>query len=308
MWTGWPSFSRVSAGQRLSDWRKAGLKSLRESPRLATMRGHMAHDDITGAGSMKQRGNIRESQLTLGTFVKTDSPQVTEILGTTDLDFVVVDAEHAPFDRILLDRHMMAGRASGIPVLVRVPDGSGAAIQSALDLGAAGIVVPRVDSAQEAADVVSRAKFRQGGSRGFSISPRFAAYGSSKMAQAIDAADNTLVICQIESATAVKNVVQIAATRGVDGLFIGRADLALSMGIEDIRSPVVSEACGYIINAAVAAGITAAMFVPNAEEAMAFRKLGVSCFVVASDQSLLRSGAQQFSDRLHSPLRQAAGA
>ncbi|RZJ26148.1 MAG: aldolase [Haliea sp.] len=251
---------------------------------------------------MTHRGHIRDAQLTLGTFVKTDSPQVTEILGTTDLDFVVIDAEHAPFDRLLLDRHMMAGRAAGIPVLVRVPDTGAATVQSALDLGAAGILVPRIDNAQQAADVVSRAKFRNGGSRGFSISPRFAGYGTLKMSQAIDAADATLVICQIESASGVEDAARIASTPGVDGLFIGRADLALSMGMEDIRSPVVAEACGRIIDAAIAAGITAAMFVPNAEEAAAFMKLGVRCFVVSSDQSLMRSGAQQLSDRLRSPL------
>ncbi|MDO9359190.1 MAG: aldolase/citrate lyase family protein [Polaromonas sp.] len=255
---------------------------------------------------MKQRGNIRERQLTLGTFVKTDSPQITEILGTTDLDFVVVDAEHAPFDRLVLDRHMMAGRAGGIPVLVRVPDTGPATIQSALDLGAAGILVPRVDTAQQAAEIVSRAKFRKGGTRGFSISPRFAGYGTVKMSQAIDAADQTLVICQIESAQGVAQARQIAMTTGVDGLFIGRADLSLSLGIEDIRSAVVSQACEHIIEAATAAGITAAMFVPNADEAAAFMKLGVNCFVVSSDQSLMRSGAQQFSDRMHSPLRQTA--
>ena len=114
---------------------------------------------------MKPRANIRQRQLSLGIFVKTDSPQITEVLGTTDLDFVVVDAEHAPFDRLTLDRHMMAGRATGIPVIVRIPDTSAATIQSVLDLGAAGLLVPRVDNAEQAREVVARARYRNG-SRG----------------------------------------------------------------------------------------------------------------------------------------------
>ena len=243
---------------------------------------------------MKTRGNIRRRELTLGTFVKTDSPQITEILGTTDLDFLVVDAEHAPFDRLTLDRHMMAGRASGIPVLVRIPDTSAATIQSTLDLGAAGLVVPHVDNAAQAREVVSRARFRQG-SRGFSISPRCAGYGTARMADALDAGEQTLILCQIESSDGVTEAFDIAATPGVDGLFIGRADLALSMGLDDIRAPAVSEACGRIIEAAKAAGVSAAMFVPNGAEALAFRELGVDCFVVSSDQSLLRQAAQQFA-------------
>ena len=253
---------------------------------------------------MKTRGHIRQRALTLGTFVKTDSPQITEILGTTDLDFVVVDAEHAPFDRLALDRHMMAGRASGIPVLVRIPDTAPATIQSVLDLGAAGLLVPRVDSAAQAREIVSRARYRQG-SRGFSISPRCAGYGTLRMADALDAGDQALILCQIESPDGVTEAFDIASTPGVDGLFIGRADLALSMGLDDNRAPAVSEACGRIIEAAKAAGVSAAMFVPNEAEAIAFRERGIDCFVVSSDQSLLRQATQQFA-AASTALRQTA--
>lgn len=244
---------------------------------------------------MKQRADIREGSLALGSFVKTDSAQITEILGTTDLDFVVVDAEHAPFDRLSLDRHMMAGRATGMPVWVRVPDKLPATFQSALDLGAAGLVVPRVDNAEQARQVVAQAKFRHGGSRGFSISPRFAGYGTLSMTAAIDAADRTLVMCQIETAEGLAQVAAIAATPGVDGLLIGRADLALSLGVEDIRAPIVSDACDRIIEAALQAGIAPAMFVPNPQDAQAFRRRGVRCFVISSDQSLLRGAVQQMA-------------
>ena len=255
---------------------------------------------------MKPRANIRQRQLSLGTFVKTDSPQITEVLGTTDLDFVVVDAEHAPFDRLTLDRHMMAGRAAGIPVIVRIPDTSPSTIQSVLDLGAAGLLVPRVDNAEQAREVVARARYRNG-SRGFSISPRSAGYGTHRMADAIEAGDQTLVICQIESADGVTEALDIAHTPGVDGLFIGRADLALSMGLDDIRAPAVSRACGRIIEAAKAAGVSAAMFVPNEAEALAFREIGVDCFVVSSDQSLLRQAAQQFAAATTALRKSASG-
>jgi 2-keto-3-deoxy-L-rhamnonate aldolase RhmA len=88
---------------------------------------------------------------TVATFVKTDSPQVVEVLGLCSLDYVVLDAEHAPFDRQTMDRMVFAARAVGLPMLVRVPDHRDATILSVLDLGAHGIVVPHVDSAADAA-------------------------------------------------------------------------------------------------------------------------------------------------------------
>ena len=77
----------------------------------------------------------------VGTFIKTSSPHVVEVLGTTALDFAVLDAEHAPLDRAALDLMMLAGRAAGLPLLVRIPDRQPSTILSVLDIGAAGLLV-----------------------------------------------------------------------------------------------------------------------------------------------------------------------
>lgn len=226
-----------------------------------------------------------------GTFIKTASPQVVEILGLTTLDFGVVDAEHAPFDRQTMDLMMLAGRAAGLPLLVRIPDHEPATILSVLDLGAAGLLVPHVDSAAQAKDVVARARYR-GGERGFSSSPRFAGYGTLGMKAALDAGDRTAILCQIESREGLEQAAAVAAVPGVDALFVGRADLALALGFEDIRAPAVTEATLAIIGAARGAGKIAAMFVPNTAERDQFAKEGATCFVIGSDQSLLRHAAQ----------------
>jgi len=144
------------------------------------------------------RERILGPGMRIGTFVKTASPQVVEILGTTTLDYAVVDAEHAPFDRGMLDLMLLAGRAAGIPLLVRIPDTAPASILQVLDLGAAGILVPHVDSAEHAREIVARARYRKG-VRGFSSSPRVAGYGTMSMKAALDAGDATCVLAQIES-------------------------------------------------------------------------------------------------------------
>lgn len=227
----------------------------------------------------------------VGTFVKTNSPHIIEILGTTGLDFAVLDAEHAPLDRAGLDLMMLAGKAAGLPLLVRIPDKSVASIQSVLDMGAAGLLVPHVDNVADAQAVVAHARFR-GGDRGFSSSPRFAGYGSLGMKAAIAHGDTALIMCQIESPEAVENAAAIAATPGVDGLFIGRADLALAMGLEDSKHAAVSEAADRSIAAALAAGKLAGVFTGSMDERDKYARAGVNWFVYGSDQSLLKQGAQ----------------
>lgn len=249
-----------------------------------------------------KRNQIKNGGITIGTFVKTDSPHIVEVLGTTDLDFVVIDAEHAPFDRSSIDRMMIAGRAADIPVIVRIPDMSAATIGSVLDMGAAGILVPHVDSAEQAREVVSRASYR-GGSRGYSGSPRASGYGTLGMSAALKAGEGTVILCQIESPQAVDCAAEIADVPGVDSLFIGRADLALAMGVEDIRSEVVSKACARIVRVGRERRKLISMFVPHAAEAIQFAAQGVSCFVVSSDQSLMRNAAQEIADADKSPLR-----
>ena len=231
------------------------------------------------------------SRYQVGTFIKTASPHVVEVLGTTAMDFAILDAEHAPLDRTALDLMLLAGRAVGLPLLVRIPDRNAATILSVLDMGAAGLLVPHVDSVADAEAVVRHAKYH-GGERGFSSSPRFAGYGTLGMKQALSLGDQALVICQIESPEAVACAAQIAAVPGVDGLFIGRADLALAMGFEDSKHPEVLIATDRSIAAALAAGKLAGVFTASVAERDDYAAKGVNWFVFGSDQSLLRQAAE----------------
>lgn len=227
----------------------------------------------------------------VGTFVKTTSPQVIEILGGSGLDFAVLDAEHAPYDRAAIDLAMIAGRAAGLPLFVRVTDRSAASLLSVLDMGAAGVLVPHVDTEQDARDVVAHCRY-VGGDRGYSSSPRAAGYGALGMKQAIAHGDHNIVVCQIESVSAVDNAARIASVPGVGALFIGRADLALSMGLDNAQDARVTEATEGVIRAARAAGSTVGMFVGSTAEREKYRALGVSWFIQGSDQSMLRQAAQ----------------
>lgn len=233
---------------------------------------------------------------TVATFVKTDSPHVVEVLGTCGLDYAVLDAEHAPFDLMTVDRMMLASRAVGLPLLVRVPDAQDATILRMLDLGAAGIVVPHVDGPEQAREVVAAARY-VGGRRGISPSTRNGGYGSISLADMIAASDRSAVVCQIESAAAIEAVEAIASVPGVACLLVGRLDLSLSLGVTGVRHEAVMAAVVRTVAAAKAAGIVAAVAC-GAGEIAEMRALGVDSFVVGSDQSLLAGAASSLRARL----------
>lgn len=226
----------------------------------------------------------------VGIFVKTPAVAVIEILGFSGLDFAVLDAEHAPLDRGAIDLCMVAGRAVGLPLFVRIPDKAPATILSVLDMGAAGVLVPHVDTESDAREVLAHARY-SGGDRGFSNSPRAGRYGQLTMPEMIAAGDGSKIVCQIETAAAVKNVRAIAKVEGIHGLFIGRGDLALSMGLPSPRDPRLDEAVGEIIQAGLDAGVQVGMFVGNVAERDQYASKGVTWFVLGSDQALLRQGA-----------------
>lgn len=237
-----------------------------------------------------------------GTFVKTASPHVIEVLGTCGLDFAVVDAEHAPFDRAMIDLMVLAGRAAGLPVLVRVTDDRPSTLLSSLDVGAAGLLVPHVDSAAQAAAIVRNARFADG-ERGYSGSPRYGGYGSLGMAEALKRGDQAILLAQIESRAALNDCEAIAATPGLDGVFIGRSDLSLSMGEAGGTAPAVIAATRRIIAAGLAADKLVGMFVTSTREAAEFAALGANWFIIGSDQSMLRQGGREIAAFAAEPVK-----
>jgi len=120
-----------------------------------------------------------------GCFIKTPSGHATEIFGDLGYDFVVIDEEHAPFDRLAIDQALVSARAAQIAALVRVASPSASNILSVLDGGAIGVLVPHVSSAQQATEIAAACRYR-GGKRGFSNSPRAGRYGGLSLHQHVE--------------------------------------------------------------------------------------------------------------------------
>ncbi|MEO0763628.1 MAG: aldolase/citrate lyase family protein, partial [Pseudomonadota bacterium] len=172
-----------------------------------------------------------------GTFMKTPSVDVLEVLILSGLDFVCLDCEHAPFDRTALSACMALSRAADFPVLVRVPSAAPENIAKALDDGACGAVVPHVATPDIAAEVARAARFGHGG-RGYAGSTRWAGYATRPMSEILaQSQSETLVIAQIEEPEGVEAADAIAAIDGIDALFVGPADLSVAYGHDTIDNP-----------------------------------------------------------------------
>ncbi|MCH9696450.1 MAG: aldolase [Gammaproteobacteria bacterium] len=237
------------------------------------------------------RKRLRAGDEMMGTFQKTPSAIVSELLTYTALDLVCIDTEHAPFGRLETDGCVAALRAAGKPSIVRIADQSAREVRNALDCGATGVLVPHVVSAKQAKRVVERAHFGEGG-RGFAGSTRASAYTTKRMPDHLaDSASETTVIVQIEDLAALENVSEIAAVKGVDAIFVGRADLAVAMNCSAMDNEVI-DAVKRICNQARDVDAVVGMFTPDVAEIPMWREHGTSFYLLGSDQSMILSGAR----------------
>ena len=241
------------------------------------------------------KSRLHAGELLAGTWVKTPHPHVVEVLSLSTLDCLVLDAEHAPFDRGSLDLCILAARAGGKTILVRPADASHAQILNALDCGADGVILPHIRTAEEAADAVKACHYTSGG-RGYAGSSRAAGYTTKGMAAHRAAAKNVIIIAQIEDIEGVDNIDAIACVEGIDALFIGRADLTISFGAETPDDPVVVVAVDKIVTAGRAAGRTTGMFLGRVSDVPIWREKGASLFILGSDQDFLLQGAARLGE------------
>ncbi|WP_018699255.1 HpcH/HpaI aldolase family protein [Amorphus coralli] len=227
----------------------------------------------------------------IGTFVKTPSPAVVEILGRAGFDVLVLDAEHTAMGRETVDLCLLAARAAGIAMLVRVPVASPEWIGSVLDSGAAGIMAPHVTSVADAERIATAMRYGPGG-RGFSPSVPAAGYGARGIAGHLErAAEEAVFVCQIEDPDAAAAASEIASVDGVDALFVGPVDLAVACGRTDPRDPEIAALASRVLSVAAEGHARTGMFVGSMKEAAVWDRDGATLFVVGTDQAFLKAGA-----------------
>jgi 2-dehydro-3-deoxyglucarate aldolase/4-hydroxy-2-oxoheptanedioate aldolase len=239
------------------------------------------------------RARVLAGEPVFGTFLSMGSAVSAELCGRAGFDWCLVDLEHGLGGEGSLHVELVAVELTGAAALVRVESGAPLRIGRVLDHGAAGVMIPRLRSASEAAAAVSCARYPPAGARGVALSVRGAEFGRAAADEVglIDQA--TTMLIQIENDAALADVDAIAATDGVDVLFVGPNDLTHSLGIpgrfDDAR---YLDALASVSDAARSAGKAAGVMLRSTGEVEALRRLGYSFFALSTDCGLLAEAAR----------------
>ena len=237
------------------------------------------------------RARLRSRDPLLGTMVTLPLAATAEILADAGFDWFFVDGEHGPLEtRELLGILQAVGHR--VPCVVRVPVAGEAPIKKVLDLGADGVIVPQVNTAAQAAQVVAQARYAPAGTRGVGLA-RAHGYGF-RFQEYVDAAnDRVAVIVQAEHATAVENIESIVAVEGVDAVLLGPYDLAASLGkMGDVDDPVVTDAIERVTRTCLEAEMPLGIFGVTAAAVRPYIDRGYRLIVAGVDGLFLGTAAR----------------
>jgi 4-hydroxy-2-oxoheptanedioate aldolase len=243
------------------------------------------------AGRLRGGGTVYSGWCTLA------SPLAAETVAREGFAAVVLDVQHGLWDTASLIAGIGAlHHVDAVPV-VRVPLNDFTLVSRALDFGAEAIIAPMINSAADARQFASVAKFPPAGERSWGPQRAMALQGRTVAIDYLrEANEQTLTLAMIETPAALKNVEAIAATPGIDALFVGPYDLstALSAGkAQDVEAPEVERAIDKICVAAREAGKVSGIYCADAARALAMAKRGFKFITIGSDLGVLRKGAAE---------------
>jgi 2-dehydro-3-deoxyglucarate aldolase/4-hydroxy-2-oxoheptanedioate aldolase len=247
------------------------------------------------------RGRLRSSlaagKPTVGTFVGAASAVTAEVCAAVGVDWVLLDLEHGAGGEEQVGPVVLAAGAYGVPTVVRVESAERIRLGRVLDLGAAGVMLPRLDTAAEVATALRHLRYPPDGDRGVATYNRACRFGLDPAA--LDRANHeVLAVVQIESARAVEQVEEIAALDAVDVLFVGPRDLSHDLGVPgDVQAPRYLEALDRVRSAARQSGKSCGLLVPNGAAAAEKRAQGWTFVGVGSDSTLLANALTAELDR-----------
>ncbi|WP_370641120.1 HpcH/HpaI aldolase/citrate lyase family protein [Nereida sp. MMG025] len=241
---------------------------------------------------MKSR--LAAGEMQLGIWLASASPTIAELATGVGFDWCLIDAEHGPNTSASILAQLQAFRDAQ-PV-VRVPIGQDWVIKQVLDLGAQSILVPMVNTGQQAQDIVAMTRYAPAGRRGLGGAVARATFYNQTPDYATTANDQICVMVQVETREALENLDEIVSTDGVDVVFIGPADLSADMGyLGQMDAPAVQTAIDDAIKRITATGKSAGIITFDPAEMRHYSDLGVTFLGVGSDVTTLSSALRMLA-------------
>jgi 4-hydroxy-2-oxoheptanedioate aldolase len=244
-------------------------------------------DRLTGA---EFKAALRNNTPKLGLFVNAHSTTATEQLAHSGYDWLLIDSQHGPMGYETLSSMIGAVASGGATSLVRVTGyADRAGIQQSLDVGADGVLVPYINTVEEARQAVSCTRYPTAGTRSVYF-PQKSMNKGGLLGYALPANDNIICALQVETASCIENIDEIAAVSGVDILFLGQNDLCMSMGLyekyqfpEMYTSPELKEATDALKAAAKKNDVILGLFLFGTDRVGEFREQGFSLISIGND-------------------------
>lgn len=247
------------------------------------------------------RAGLETGNTLYGLWLGIPDNTVAELLAGTGFDWLVVDHEHGPFELRDVMSHLQAMAPYDVAPIVRPVDDNPALLKKLCDIGAQSFIVPMIDTAEQAAAVVSAVKYLPEGRRGMGASMARAAQWNAVSGYLQQANKEICVIVQVETVTAVENLEAIANTPGVDGVFFGPSDLSASMGhVGDVSHPEVIEAVSAGLRTVRAAGKHAGLLCLDESQVPHYVDCGANFVGIGVDTLLLGNSARTLISRFKS--------
>jgi 4-hydroxy-2-oxoheptanedioate aldolase len=236
---------------------------------------------------------LRKGETLLGCFLGLGSALTAEMMGNAGYDWALIDLEHGAGGEGDAPGQLQALSATNAAAIVRVESNARQRAHRVLDLGAHGVMFPRIDSAEAAEAAVAAMHYPPRGVRGVAFANRACEYGSNLRPYLDGSSAALLTVVQIETREAVENVEAIAAVDGVDVLFIGPSDLSHSYGIlGQFDAPLFTGAIARTVEAARKHGRALGILLPKPEDLERYRQLGFRFIASGSDAVLLNNAAR----------------
>ena len=231
-----------------------------------------------------------ETAQALGTWCVIDSPMVVDVMATTGLDFIIIDAEHGPISYETAQQMVMACESHNISPIMRVGKLDEVSVLRALDIGIHGLQLPNISTVEDANNLVKFAKYPPIGVRGFSPYTKAGLYDVTKgKTLPKHANDNTLLIANVEGVEGIKNIDAISNVEHIDIIFIGLFDLSKSLGIPgDVENPKVIEALKNAIKTVKNNGKKIGSIAANKNMLEQFVELGVDYITYSVDAGVIK--------------------
>lgn len=258
--------------------------------------------------SREFRDRVLGGEVLVGAFLMLGSPLAAELCGRAGFDWLIVDLEHGAATEAELLGQVHAIEGTPAVALVRPEVGSRIRIGRVLDLGAAGVMLPRLETADDAREVVSYLRYPPDGVRGLALLTRGARLGGVSHGEVRALNDGVVGIFQVENQRAVENAPAIAAVDGIDVLFVGPTDLTHGLGIPGrFDEPAYREAVDAVVRAARAAGKAAGILLRVPGELERHLELGFTFVGLGSDAAFIVDGGRAALAVAGTRARSAAG-